>query len=84
MLMPTKHINTENALIGVGAIVLSLLDQKKTVSKLFFELQAARKQSDLPTIHFDWFVLALDFLFSIGAIEYSAGLIEKRNDKIHR
>lgn len=79
MLMPTKHIKTENALIGVGAEVLSLLDRDKTVSRLFSDLQEDRRENELSTIHFDWFLLAMDFLFSIGAIRFDSGLIKKMN-----
>lgn len=79
MLMPTKHIKTENALIGVGAEVLALLDRDKTVSRLFSDLQEDRRENELSTIHFDWFLLAMDFLFSIEAIRFDAGLIKKMN-----
>ena len=79
MLMPTKHIMTENALIGVGAEVLALLDRDKTVSRLFSDLQEDRRENELSTIHFDWFLLAMDFLFSIGAIRFESGLIMKMN-----
>ena len=79
MLMPTKHIKTENALIGVGAEVLALLDRDKTVSRLFSDLQEDRRENELSTIHFDWFLLTMDFLFSIGAIRFESGVIKKMN-----
>jgi len=79
MLMPTKHIKTENALIGVGAEVLALLDRDKTVSRLFIDLQEDRRENELSTIHFDWFLLAMDFLFSIGVIRFESGLVKKMN-----
>ncbi len=77
MLMPTKHIKTENALIGVGGEVLALLDRNKTVSRLFHDLQERRQSDGLTTIQFDWFLLAVDFLFSIEAVRFDAGLIKK-------
>lgn len=79
MLMPTKHIKTENALIGVGAEILTLLDRDKTASRLFNDLQEDRRDSELSTIHFDWFLLAVDFLFAVGAIRFESGLIKKVN-----
>jgi len=79
MLMPTKHIRIDNALIGVGAEILALLDNEKTISKLFYDLQAERQDKELATIHFDWFLLALSFLFTIGAVRYKSGLIKKFN-----
>lgn len=77
--MPTKHIKTENALIGVGCEVLALLDHHKTVSRLFYDLQERRRANELTTIHFDWFLLAVDFLYSTGAIRFEAGLLKKMN-----
>jgi len=79
MLMPTKHIKTENALVGIGAQLLELLDTDKTVSALFFQLQETRHSEELPTIQFDWFLLALDFLYAIGAVRYQDGVIRKQN-----
>lgn len=77
--MPTKHVKAENALIGVGAEVLDLLDRNKTVSTLFRDLQRLRTERELSTIHFDWFLLSLNFLFSIGAIRFEAGVLKKMN-----
>ena len=79
MLMPTKHIKTESALVGIGGDVLTQLDTPKTVSRLFFDLQVLREQNKLPTLQFDWFLLALDFLYTVGAIKLHAGLIRKLN-----
>ena len=79
MLMPTKHIKTENALIGVGGEVLALLDHDKTVSRLFHDLQKRRRTNELATIHFDWFLLAVDFLYSTGAIRFDNGVLKKLN-----
>ena len=79
MLMPTKHIKTENALVGVGGEVLSLLERDKTVSTVFRDLQNWRRENELATIHFDWFLLALDFLFSVGAVRFESGVLKKLN-----
>lgn len=79
MLMPTKHIKTENALVGVGAEVLGLLERDKAVSTLFRDLQTWRRENELSTIHFDWFLLALDFLYSVGAVRFESGVLKKIN-----
>ena len=79
MLMPTKHVKTENALVGVGAELLSLLNRDKAVSTLFRDLQARRRENELSTVHFDWFMLALDFLYSVGAIRFESGVLKKMN-----
>lgn len=77
MLLPTKHIRPENAVIGVGAEVLSLLSSEKSVSVLFRDLQDMRQELELAAIQFDWFLLALDFLFAIGAISYRSGTVSR-------
>lgn len=79
MLMPTKHIKTENALIGVGAEVLELLERDKTVSTLFRDLQNRRRENGLTTIYFDWFLLSLDFLYLVGAVRFESGVLKKMN-----
>lgn len=79
MLMPTKHIRVENALVGIGAEVLAQLDRNKPVSTLFHEVQKRRADAEVTTIEFDWFLLALDFLFITGAIRHDAGLIKRAN-----
>lgn len=77
--MPTKHIKTENAIIGVGGEVLAQLEIGKTISRLFSDLQDVREQGGLPTLQFDWFLLSLDFLYAIAAIRLDDGLIRKLN-----
>ena len=79
MLMPTKHLSLENSLIGVGAQVLELLPTEKTVSRLFFDLQTLREEREMSTIQFGWYLLALDFLYVLGAVRLQDGLLRKLN-----
>ncbi|RWO95985.1 ABC-three component system middle component 6 [Mesorhizobium sp.] len=79
MLLPTKHIKIENALLGVGAEVLAELDRPKTVSTLFYDIQARRSEYEMTTIEFDWFLLAVDFLYAVGAVRLEAGVLRKLN-----
>lgn len=58
---------------------MALLDEDKTVSRLFFDLQERRRTNELSTIHFDWFLLAVDFLFSVGAVRFEEGVLKKLN-----
>ena len=78
MILPTKHIRPDRALIGVGAEVLVALGQPMTVSKLW-DVIRSRRSADVssPVIDYRWFVLALDLLYTIGAIELERGLIHK-------
>lgn len=78
MILPTKTIPPSRCLLGVGANVLRLLTEAKPVSRLWPEFKAAylpRKEAQ--TVSFAWFVLSLDLLFVLGAIELDHGRIVK-------
>lgn len=82
MILPTKHIQPDRALLGVGAEVLAILDKPKTVTKLWDEFRAARdSEKGKSPISYDWFILTLSLNFIIGAVDFD-GLMIKRNTKI--
>lgn len=70
MILPTKHISQDEALLGVGATVLMHLQQPMTVSGLWERL---RSEPNVGT--FERFVLAANLLHMIGAIDMKSGLI---------
>lgn len=70
MILPTKHIAPNEALIGVGATILSRLKGPCTVSSLWEEL---RTESNVGT--FERFVLASNLLFLVGAIDIQDGFV---------
>lgn len=74
MILPTKGIPPDAALLTVGAEILRKLDEAKTVSRLWEETRKANvaRSSAMP---FDWFVLALDLLFLLGVVELRKGRI---------
>lgn len=70
MILPTKGIAPDRSILGVGADVLGLMREEPIgVSTLWERYSKYRKRHgcDAP-VTFDWFVLALDFLYMIGAI----------------
>lgn len=70
MILPTKGISTDRALLSVGAQVLMALDEPATISSIWHSVRQERSASDNSTpLTFDWFVLALDLLYAIGAIQ---------------
>ena len=80
MIVPTKRIHQDRALLAVGAEVLRRLDEPKTVSRLWEEIQRNyRSRAAAPTLTYDWFILSLDLLFTVNAIRLSQGLITKRH-----
>ena len=78
MILPTKHIRRDRALLTVGGGLLVSLRDPMTVSRLWDEVRSKRGNPGEPApINYDWFVLALDLLFMIGAVEFDRGLLRK-------
>jgi hypothetical protein len=72
LVLPTKRLPEDRALLAVGADVLHMLSRPLTVSKLWEEINRKRtsRNTSLP---FDWFILSLSFLFAIGVIDWREG-----------
>ena len=78
MILPTKHIRPDRALIGVGADVLDALGEPMTMSKLWDKIRSRRSAGNLsPVLDYRWFVLALDLLYMIGAVDLERGQIRR-------
>lgn len=72
MIMPTKFIQEDEALIGVGAILLERLSSEKSLSDLW---ECTKK---IPNVgNFERFILSLDMLFVLD-------LIVLKNNKLMR
>jgi len=80
MILPSKHLPQDRALLTVGAHVLTFLAHPKTVSALWEELN--RNDVGLAAtprrVTYDWFLLALDLLYALGTIELESGLVARR------
>ncbi|MEP6987776.1 MAG: ABC-three component system middle component 6, partial [Chloroflexota bacterium] len=78
MILPNKHLSGEQTLIWISGEILSLLKEPKTVSRLWEELRQLRyAKFGTHSITYNWFVLALDLLFLLGAIKLFRGRIRK-------
>jgi hypothetical protein len=72
MILPTKHINPLDSLLGVGALILERLETTKTVTQLWDEMR------DLPQVAtFERLVLGLDLLYMIALVELDGGIIRR-------
>lgn len=76
MILPGKHLSSQRALIGVGAEILTQLDRPRDVSDLWDRVRSSRSEGG--TLSYDWFVLALTFLYTIKAVEERDGVLEAR------
>jgi len=78
MILPTKHVRPDRALIGVGAEVLEILKRPMTMSRLWDEIRGRRTLlTPNAPIDYQWFVLSLDLLYVIGAVELERGLVRR-------
>ena len=76
MILPSKHLSQERALLAVGATLLRHISTPITVSALWQSISIADSTLQLRAKpRYDSFVLALDLLFMVGAIEIRDGLL---------
>jgi hypothetical protein len=81
MILPSKKLRPQNSLIYIGGTVLTILDQPKTVSQVWEEFKSRYVKKAAPNasiITYDWFVLALDLLFTLGTVELLEGRLRRR------
>lgn len=70
MILPSKHISEDQALIGVGAVILISIQKPHTVTSLW------EKVRENPAVgNFERFVLALDMLHITGVVALHQGMI---------
>lgn len=78
MILPSKNMPTDQALVTVGAQILMQLDRPATISRVWDRLTKWRDQHQMPSlVPFWWFALALDLLYTMGAVDFSDGLIRR-------
>lgn len=78
MILPTKHINFSQSLMGLGAFVLSRLESPKTIDELwecYLEAHECEKYWGKQSL--DNLVMTLLFLYGIGCIAENDGVISK-------
>jgi len=80
MILPSKHLSQHRATLTVGAGLLAHLAHPKTVSALWDDISvpSIATQSKKPALRYDAYILALDLLFLIGAIELHEGLLNRK------
>lgn len=75
MILPTKHIHTERSLLAFAAKILKAIDRPKTVSELWHGIRSGERH-----VSFSRFVMALDFLYILGSVEFHEGLLKRGTD----
>jgi hypothetical protein len=72
MILPNKNIKIEYSLLGCGAMILKAIKNRDTVSSLW-----ERVHTDKTIVNYEKFILTLDYLFAVGAIQIMDGIIER-------
>ena len=73
MILPTKHLSTNDSLLGIGASLILLLGQQQTLTRLWDEARLMNRQITYPQ-----FLLSLDLLYTLGAVEMDNGVLRKK------
>lgn len=78
MILPSKHIRLSESLLGLGGVLLTITKEPVTVDDIWFKYsQINNSKNKFPAYHnFDNVILALNYLFLIGAIEINNGKIK--------
>jgi hypothetical protein len=79
MILPSKHLPQDRALLTVGATILRHLSSPITVSALWEKLKhPVDRKTDSPYLRYDSFVLTLDMLYLMGVIDLKEGILHRR------
>lgn len=78
MILPGKYLKSDRALLTVGSEILAVMGERATVSDLWDHVRIYRSRHDsLSPLPFDWFILALSLLYTIGAINLDNGFLTR-------
>ena len=78
MIIPTKHTNFSESLLGFGSYILTQLESPESIDDLWNQYQVDYKNKIYFAKHsFDNLLLTIVFLHSIGAVNEKNGIIIK-------
>lgn len=76
MIVPTKHTNFSESLLGFGSYILTQLDSPKSIDNLWNQYQKDYNKELYYAKHsFDNLLLTIVFLYSIGVVEEQDGVV---------
>jgi len=77
ILLPTKHLHSDRALITVGGIILRNVRTPIAFSELWRKTRDGYRRQNLSPLAYDVFLLALAMLYALRAIDYDSGVIRR-------
>lgn len=71
MILPSKHLNVSESLIGLGAFIVSILNKPMLVDDCWIELNRKYIETKKIKKHhsFDNFILTIELLYCIGLVD---------------
>jgi hypothetical protein len=80
MILPSKNIPTDRALLTIAGKSFDRLHRPTTVSALW---DAIREDYSTRPIAYSWFILALDLLFLMSLVRFDQnGLLARANGRV--
>lgn len=74
MILPTKHLLSQDSLIGIGGLIMARIGNSgTTVSSLW---EQVRQNREIGT--YERFILGLDTLFLLGLLDFKIGLLVRK------
>lgn len=70
MILPSKHIRFSESLLGLGAVLLNIINEPKSIDEIWIKYsEINNRKNKFPAYHnFDNIILSLNYLFVIGAV----------------
>lgn len=80
MIIPTKHTNFSESLLGFGSYILTQLESPESIDSLWSQYQKDFNKNIYYAKHsFDNLLLTILFLHSIGVVKEQDGVVIKCN-----
>lgn len=78
MILPTKHINFSQSLLGLGSYILLQLKSPKSIDELWEQYEIDYENKIYLAKHtFDNLIMTLLFLYSVSSVSEKDGVIKK-------
>jgi hypothetical protein len=78
MIVPTKHTNFSESLLGFGSYILAQLESPKSIDSLWSNYQKDYNKKLYYAKHsFDNLLLTIVFLYSVGVVEEQDGVVNR-------
>lgn len=80
MIVPKKHLNFSQSLLGFGSFILNALSEPMDIDSIWNNYLGAYRSNQYPAKHsFDNLVLTILYLYLVGAISEENGVIKRCN-----